>query len=109
VPKGAPLLTPSQVIGRIEWAIAHISFDWNRVVFTDETYIECGGPRTKVWHKNGHRPIRPEVKFPMKLMFWSAISVEKIGGLISISGKFFNFYIFNPRHYDIGKIHSNVS
>jgi len=69
-------------------------FDWNRVVFTDETYIECGGHRGKEWHKNGHRPIRAKVKFPFKLMFWSAISVEKRIGLIAVSGNnsFFENY-----------------
>jgi transposase len=96
VPKAVPLLTPKQVIGRVEWATAYTLFDWSRVVFTDETYIECGGPRTKAWHKNGHRPIRPKVKFPIKLMFWSAISVEKKGVLISVSGKLANLQFLTP-------------
>jgi transposase len=91
-----PILTPQQEDNRVKWCIEHTSFDWSRVVFTDETYIECGGYRSKMWHKSGKRPIRAKAKFPMKLMFWSAISVEKRGTLISISGKFVKCAIFTP-------------
>jgi transposase len=90
------MITPRQEDNRVKWCVEHSSFDWSRVVFTDETYIECGGSRSKMWHKNGMRPIRAKAKFPTKLMFWSAISVEKRGTLISISGKFIDGQILTP-------------
>ena len=71
---------------RVQWCKDYITFDWTKVVFTDETYIECGGPKSRVWHKNDNFPIRPTVKFPTKLMFWSAISLKKRHDLIVISG-----------------------
>ena len=57
-------------------------------------------PRTKMWHKKGRRPIRAKAKFPMKLMFWSAISVEKKFELVPVSGKFL-FKKNLPRFNDV--------
>lgn len=107
-PKAAPLLTLRQINNRVDWCTSHLSFEWGRVVFTDETYIECGGPRAKMWHKNDHLPIRPKVKFPTKLMFWSAISMEKRIDLIVVSGRSTKCERFNTRYHDFKKLYRDA-
>jgi hypothetical protein len=107
-PRAVPLLTSRQIHNRVDWCTSHLPFDWRKVVFTDETYIECGGPRAKIWDKNDHLPIRPKAKFPTKSMFWSAISVEKRMGLIVIPGRSTKCNRFNTRYHDVKGIYRNA-
>ena len=60
--------------------------DWNRVFFTDETYIQLSANVTRAWHKIGNRPSCPRPKFPKKLMFWAAVSREMKTELIPVDG-----------------------
>jgi arsenate reductase-like glutaredoxin family protein len=81
-----PHLIETHINRRIQWCKNHGNFDWERVLFTDETSIEVGGYRGVQWHRNGHRPTAPRRKFPNKVMFWGGISTTRKTELLVISG-----------------------
>jgi transposase len=86
LPRVIPFITDAQKTRRIEWARAHIEFNWNRVFFSDETTIQLSANITRAWHKNDSRPNCKKTKYPVKVMFWSAISVSRKSPLLVVSG-----------------------
>src|SRR5262249_7151307 len=69
-----------------KWCKAHKNQKLANVFFSDETYIEVGSDKSGVWHKKGKRPKVGKVKFPVKLMFWGAISCKAKSPLFAIDG-----------------------
>lgn len=83
VPRVVPLLTDRHKIQRVEWCRKYIDFDWSKVYFSDETYVEIHGTRNCRWFKKGHRPIEPRPKFSFKVLFWASISTKTKSPLVS--------------------------
>jgi transposase len=52
-PRVVPLLTDRHKALRVEWCHKFLEFDWERVYFSDETYVELQGKPNCVWHKKG--------------------------------------------------------
>jgi transposase len=86
LPRVIPFITDVQKIKRIEWARAHSEFDWKRIFFSDETMIQLSANITRAWHKNDSRPTCRTTKYPVKVMFWGAISVYRKSPLLVVSG-----------------------
>ena len=86
LPRTVPFITNAQKVKRIEWAQAHREFDWRGVFFSDETTIQLAANLTRAWHKKGSRPNVARSKFPLKVMFWGAISVSRKSPLVAVSG-----------------------
>lgn len=86
IPRTVPMITSAQKLKRVEWSVAHRDFDWTTVFFSDETTIQLSANITRAWHKSGSRPNVSRSKFPLKVMFWGAISVSRKSPLFAISG-----------------------
>jgi transposase len=86
VPRVVPFITDLQKEKRVRWAQDHRNFVWSNVFFSDETMIQLSANITRAWHKTGSRPNVPRPKFPLKVMFWGAISASRKSPLVIISG-----------------------
>jgi transposase len=79
LPKRVPLLTQRHKDIRLQWAREHLDYDWQKVVFSDETSIQMFRNTCLAWSKGG-RPVAPMVKHPFKVHVWAAVSVHgKVG------------------------------
>lgn len=86
LPRTIPFITDVQKAKRVQWAQAHRNFDWSTMFFSDETSIQLSANTTRAWHKIGQRPNCARSKFPLKVMFWGAISGSRKSPLLVISG-----------------------
>ncbi len=84
VPERKPCLTAAMRKKRLQWArrYAHYTVqDWRKVCFSDESSFQCADAASRrVWHQPGTlKPTTPTVKFPTKVMVWSAMSYKGTG------------------------------
>jgi transposase len=86
LPRSIPIITDAQKTVRVQWAQNHRQFDWSTVFFSDETMIQLSANLNRAWHKMGHRPSVARAKFPLKVMFWGAISLSRKSPLLVVSG-----------------------
>jgi len=86
LPRVVPFITDAQKERRVQWAQAYREFDWSSVFFSDETTIQLSANITRAWHKKGNRPNVARTKFPLKVMFWGAISAHRKSPLFAVSG-----------------------
>jgi len=92
-----PLLTKHHMHERLDWAIAHKDWtveDWKRVVWSDETKINCLGSdgRKWVWKKAGEGLSAHTVQGTLKfgggsLMVWGCMMWKGIGYACKIDGR----------------------
>jgi hypothetical protein len=92
-----PLLTKHHMCERLDWAIAHKHWtveDWKRIVWSDETNINCLGPdsRKLVWKKAGEglnlHTVQGTLKFGGgSLMVWGCMMWKGIGYACKIDGR----------------------
>ena len=85
-PQVVPLLTDMHKSNRMKWCKEQMKLKLDGVFFSDETYIEVGNGKRGVWYKKGNRPKVGKAKFPVKLMFWGAISCHSKSPLFTIDG-----------------------
>ena len=91
-----PLLRPSNVKARLDWAIAHADWtidDWRRVVWSDETKINRFGSDGHMYcWKREMEALQPRhVKQTVKhggggIVLWSCITYEGVGYVVKIDG-----------------------
>jgi transposase len=86
LPRTVPFITDVQKVKRVHWAQAHRGFDWQTVLFSDETTIQLSANLSRAWHKRGRRPNLPRSKFPQKVMFWAAVSATRKSPLFAVEG-----------------------
>jgi len=78
-PRKVPLLTQQAKVNRLTWARDHFHYNWNKVVFSDETTIQMFCNTTRAWSRE-KKPVQPMVKHPFKAHVWAAINIKgKIG------------------------------
>jgi hypothetical protein len=92
-----PLLKPYHIKQQLNWALAHEHWtveDWRKVVWSDETKINCLGSdgRRWVWKKEGEglseRLVEGTVKFGGgSLMMWGCMLWDGCGYACKIDGK----------------------
>ena len=69
-----PLLTDNYKIKRLQWTKNHKNFDWNCVVFSDESTFHLNQPGRKVWQFPERRKLFRSVKHPLKINVWECFS-----------------------------------
>src|SRR5215470_18790718 len=77
-----PLLTEKHQMQRLIWAKKHKKFDWNKVIFTDESTFYLNQPIRKTWNLPGKRKIVRTVKHPAKVHVWGCFSASGFGELV---------------------------
>jgi len=50
-PRKVPLLTQQAKVNRLTWARDHLHYNWNKVVFSDETTIQMFCNTTRAWSR----------------------------------------------------------
>lgn len=74
-PLRVPLLRPSHIIARLEWAQNHVQDSWSHTIFSDETTFQMFRNTQLVRYRRGSpRPHRSIVKHPYKVHAWGAFS-----------------------------------
>ena len=58
---------------RKKWWIDHKDYDWDKVIFTDETAFKTGKKKTKRWLKKDEKNITSLRKYSKKVNCWGAI------------------------------------
>lgn len=55
VARTAPVISPANIVKRVDWAAANKETDWRRFLWTDESAFQIGDdvPKGKVWRKKG--------------------------------------------------------
>lgn len=77
-----PLLTDKHKKFRLQWAKNHKNFDWNRVIFSDESTFQLNQRGRKVWTFPSGRKVFRSVKHPLKVHVWGCFSTSGFGKLI---------------------------
>ena len=54
-------------------------WDWNRIVFTDETTVRLNQLKWCVWNLSGKRKVFRTVKYPVKVNLWGCFSCNGLG------------------------------
>jgi transposase len=88
-----PYLTDKSARIRLEWAKEHHGYEWNSVIFTDESRFCLFGSDgcLRIWRKANERfhkaCIQPTIKFGGgSVMFWGCISWWGVGPLVLVDG-----------------------
>jgi transposase len=77
-----PLLTDDHQRKRLQWAKEHRNFDWNRVIFTDESTFQLYSSKKKVWQFARNKKVFRTVKHPPKIHVWGCFSASGFGKLV---------------------------
>jgi transposase len=80
IPK--PLLSEKHRIKRLQWARKHQNFNWDHVIFTDESSFQLFQSNRKVWQFIKKRKVFRTVKHPPKVHVWGCFSSQGFGKLI---------------------------
>jgi len=79
LPRKVPILTQQAKENRLNWSREHLNYNWNKVVFSDETTIQMFCNTIRAWSRE-KKPIQPMAKHPFKAHVWAAINIKgKIG------------------------------
>ena len=93
IPK--PLLSEEHRSKRLQWAKRHRNFDWNRVIFTDESTFQLFQSNRKVWQFAGRRKVFRTVKHPPKVHVWGCFSSQGFGKLICFQQNLDAYFMCN--------------
>ena len=77
-----PLLKEKHRQDRLEWAKKHQNFDWDKVIFTDESTFQLFQRRKKVWQFIERKKVFHTVKHPQKVHVWGCFSSSGFGKLV---------------------------
>lgn len=77
-----PLLGEKHRKKRLSWAKQHKDFDWDSVIFTDESTFRLNQRLKKAWQFVGARKITRSVKHPLKVHVWGCFSSSGFGRLV---------------------------
>ncbi|CAI2186031.1 13179_t:CDS:2 [Funneliformis geosporum] len=75
-----PLLKEDHRKKRLQWAKKHKNFDWNQVIFTDESTFQLYTSKKKVWQFPGRKKVFRSVKHPPKVHVWGCFSASGFAG-----------------------------
>jgi transposase len=76
-----PLLSNMHQKKRLQWAKQLKDYDWNRVIFSDESSFYLYQRKRKVWQFPGKKKIFRTVKHPTKVHVWGCFSASGFGEL----------------------------
>lgn len=70
----SPLLKQEHKDRRVEWCLAHENFDWDNVIFTDESSVWVYPNNVKLWTKADSAPLYQRPKYSPKFHVWGGVS-----------------------------------
>ena len=71
----SPLMKQEHKDRRVEWCLAHENFNWENVIFTDESSIWVYPNNVKLWTKSASAPLYRRPKYSPKFHVWGGISL----------------------------------
>jgi len=77
-----PLLTDDHQRKWLQWVKEHRNFDWNHVIFTDESTFQLYSSKKKVWQFARNKKVFRTVKHLLKIHVWGCFSVSGFGKLV---------------------------
>jgi len=90
-----PLLSEKHRANRLKWAKIYQNFDWNKVIFTDESTFQLYHSNRKIWQFIGHRKVFRTVKHSQKVHVWGCFSSSGFGKLICFRRNLDSLYMCN--------------
>ena len=78
------MLNEDQRLKRKKWTEEHMDFDWDKVIFTDDSSFFIYTKVPRVWRRRGEKKIIRTFKYPSKVHIWGCLSMKGFG----------NFYVF---------------
>ena len=94
LPHKTSMLTKEHKEARVQWAIRHKDYHWNRKIFTDETCYQLFRNTVCRWSKNPKTEIKRIPKNQQKIMVWERFSAKGLIGCHSFT------CIMNATYYD---------
>lgn len=85
-PNRVPLMTSVQQKRRLEWCIRYKNYNWEDVVFSDESIFEFNSKPPKLLCRKGQRKSIPMAKHPASTMIWGGISLRGRTQLATVKG-----------------------
>jgi transposase len=77
-----PLIGEKHREKRLQWAKKHKNFNWDNVIFSDESTFHLNQRLKKAWQFPGKRKVTRSVKHPLKLHVWGCFSSSGFGRLV---------------------------
>ena len=71
--KPTPPLTDQQKFNRLNWCLAHRDFNWDNVIFTDESSVQLHPIFKQKWVKKGETPVFQRPKRCPKFRMWGGV------------------------------------
>lgn len=89
-PINSVLMSPTAKATRVSWARSHKTINWEKIVFTDESYFQLTSDRSWLRRRAGEEG--EEVRFhaqlhPEKILVWGGIGKDYKTDLIILEGK----------------------
>ena len=85
-PRRKIMLTKNEKLNRLEWAIKYRNFNWERVIFSDETSVWNIQNNKKIWIKKGEKNIERIPKYSFKKNIWGCINIHTGFNMFVFSG-----------------------
>lgn len=76
-----PLLSEKHTSKRLAWAQENLDWNWDNVIFTDESSFWAWSPLSKAWSTKRERVLQRTVKHPVKVHVWGCFSKRGFGCL----------------------------
>ena len=98
-PHQSPKLSKKQMLVRLNWCKKYKDFNWNRVIFSDESTIELNKSRPHFIRRSRseklqHKHCVNHKAFAKKVMIWGSVCSKGIGQLAFIDGMMTsNYYL----------------
>jgi len=72
----SPLLKPEQCQRRLNWCLDHVNYDWDNVIFTDNSSVWLYPNNISMWTKDNERPLYQRPKHSPKFHVWGGVSLR---------------------------------
>jgi transposase len=94
-PLSKPLLTERHQRKRLSWARSFISFDWNRVIASDETVFRLHDVKRFYWQRPGERKVCRKVPYSIKINARGCFSSTGFGRIFCFKENMNSIFLCN--------------
>ena len=81
-PLSKPVLSPQHPHNRLISAKSMKTYDWNKIIVSDETTIRLNAVKKYFWQRPGGRKMVRTVEYLLKVNLWGCLSVKGFGRVV---------------------------